>query len=221
MGADAGERWDQIIHAAAAIFYEKGYEATSLQDIATAVGLLKGSIYYYIETKEDLLMELVTRAQDAFEPVFDEDRETAAAAAPQRLRAFVGRWMAMNVKVHKWNIVAEREFERLTVRNLHSVIERRDKMSTHVKDILRQGVNEGAFDPDTDISVATTAIFELLKTTRHWHRPSGRLSWSELGEWYVNFILKGLAPTRSGDPAGGLLRPAKKAGFRNGSAQAR
>ena len=41
---DREQRWDEIIHAAASIFYEKGYEATSLQDIASAVGLLKGSI---------------------------------------------------------------------------------------------------------------------------------------------------------------------------------
>jgi len=48
------ERWKEILEAAAKCFFEKGYDATSLQDIAERVGILKGSIYYYIKTKPDL-----------------------------------------------------------------------------------------------------------------------------------------------------------------------
>src|SRR5271168_73960 len=58
------ERWAQILNVAAQVFFEKGYDATSLQDIANRTGILKGSLYYYIETKEDLLGNLLREAQE-------------------------------------------------------------------------------------------------------------------------------------------------------------
>src|SRR5690242_21930048 len=52
-------RQQEIVEAAARVFHEKGYESTSIQDIADAVGILKGSLYYYITSKEDLLFEII------------------------------------------------------------------------------------------------------------------------------------------------------------------
>jgi TetR/AcrR family transcriptional regulator, cholesterol catabolism regulator len=190
------DRWTDIIERAGAIFYRKGYEATSLQDIADAVGMLKGSIYYYIKTKEDLLYELVSRAQDMFEATLEEDEETARSPAPVRLRAFIGRWMALTSRERERGLVAEREFMRLSKRRLKRVIERRDELSRHVKNIIRQGIDEGAFDPSTDASVAAAAIFELMKTSHLWHRPSGPLTMAELGDWYATFAIRGLGGPR-------------------------
>ncbi len=194
------DRWTDIVERAGAIFYRKGYEATSLQDIADSVGMLKGSIYYYIKTKEDLLYELVSRAQDMFEATLEEDEETARSPAPVRLRAFIGRWMALTSREREWGLVAEREFMRLSKRRLKRVIERRDELSGHVKDIIRQGIAEGAFDPATDESVGAAAIFELMKTSHLWHRPSGPLSMVELGDWYATFAIRGLGGPRWRDP---------------------
>lgn len=186
------DRWADIVERAGTIFYRKGYEATSLQDIADAVGMLKGSLYYYIKTKEDLLFELVTRAQDVFEATLEEDDETAGSSAPERLRAFIGRWMALTAREREWGLVAEREFMRLSKQRLSRVITRRDSFGDHVKGIIRQGIDEGAFDPGTDESVAASAIFELMKSSYLWHRPSGPLSMAELGEWYATFAVRGL-----------------------------
>ncbi len=189
---DSEARWEEIVHAAASIFYKKGYEATSLQDIASAVGLLKGSIYYYIKTKEDLLYELVNRAQILYLGTLEEDAELAAAPAPERLRAFIRRWMALTSKDREWGLVAEREFNRLSPRRLKVVIGRRDTYSNFVKDIIADGVAEGAFDPAVDPSIATTAIFELMISSNLWHRPTGRLSLVDIGDWYATFVVRGL-----------------------------
>ena len=191
-GAESEERWQEIITAAGEIFYAKGYEATSLQDIASAVGLLKGSVYYYIKTKEDLLYELVTRAQALMGSSLEEDEHVRVASAPDRLRAFIGRWMALTATERKWSMVAEREFMRLTPRRLKAVIESRDRFSSFVKGIVRQGVDEGAFDPDVDVSVATVVVFELMKSSHLWHRPSGPLSIDDIGDWYATFVIRGL-----------------------------
>jgi AcrR family transcriptional regulator len=192
MGAEAEERWNEIVEAAGAIFYKKGYEATSLQDIASAVGLLKGSVYYYIRTKEDILFELLRRALDQFERTAEEDEVTAKSPAPERLRAFISRWMGLSARSREWNLVAEREFTRLSQPNLRAVIDRRDRLNDFLKSIIQAGIEEGAFDPTTDLSVAAAAIFELMRSSHAWHRPGGRLSWQDVGSWYATFAIRGL-----------------------------
>ena len=119
----------------------------SLQEIASNVGILKGSIYYYIKTKEDLLFEIIRRSQDVYALTPEEDDETAAAPAPVRLAAFIKRWTTLSPKQRDWGEVAEGSFTRLSPARLKLVIARRDEFSDYVKQIIQQGINEGAFDP--------------------------------------------------------------------------
>jgi TetR/AcrR family transcriptional regulator, cholesterol catabolism regulator len=207
---DSEARWEEILEAAGKIFYEKGYEGTSLQDIASAVGMLKGSIYYYIKTKEDLLYELVTRAQLLFLTTLEEDEQTAAAPAPERLSAFIGRWMALSAK-HR-GVVAERDFIRLSGRRLKVVIGRRDQFSTFVKNIISQGIDEGAFDPAVDPSLATNAVFDLMQSSRRWHRSTGRLTMEALGDWYTTFVIRGLGGPAFASPPSTPARRGRRRG---------
>jgi TetR/AcrR family transcriptional regulator, cholesterol catabolism regulator len=189
---DGAERWEDILTSAGQIFEQRGYEAASLQDIASVVGILKGSMYYYIKTKEDLLYELVRRAQAAQLPALEEDDELRASAAPLRLRAFIARWMAENEKERVWSRVAEQDFRHLRGQRLKAVIRCRDSFSEFVKAIIVQGVEDGDFDATVDPSVATNTIFELMNTSRQWYQPTGRLSLTQIGDWYATFVIRGL-----------------------------
>ena len=78
----------EVIEVATRIFWEKGYSGTSVQDVADALGMLKGSLYYYIDSKEDLLERI-------FEDSHDEVRGIAAGIlampgpATERLRTLL------------------------------------------------------------------------------------------------------------------------------------
>src|SRR5256714_8911984 len=65
VGEPPRERGEQVYAAALRLFREKGYHATSMQDIAAAVGLYKGSLYHYIGGKEDLLIQVFERGMGA------------------------------------------------------------------------------------------------------------------------------------------------------------
>jgi TetR/AcrR family transcriptional regulator, cholesterol catabolism regulator len=199
---DSEARWEEILDAAAKVFLQNGYEASSLQEIATNVGILKGSIYYYIKTKEDLLFEIIRRSQEDYTKTREEDAATAAASAPVRLAAFITRWTTLSPKQRDWGEVAEGSFTRLSPARLKVVIERRDDFSDYVKQIITQGIAEGAFDPSVDVSLATISVFELLRSTRQWHHPRGRLSKAAVAEWYSVFIVRGLGGP-SWEPAKG------------------
>src|SRR5579871_5483796 len=66
------KREAEVVSAAADIFYERGYASATVQDVADALGLLKGSLYYYIESKEDLLYRLMGEIHDGVDVLLDE-----------------------------------------------------------------------------------------------------------------------------------------------------
>src|SRR3989440_4526498 len=76
------ERSEEVYSAALRLFTEKGYHATSMQDIAAAVGLYKGSLYHYIGGKEDLLVQVFERAMGTL--LVDVERIVADAAMRPR-----------------------------------------------------------------------------------------------------------------------------------------
>ena len=90
-------RQTEIVEAAARVFHEKGYESTSIQDIAEAVGILKGSLYYYIRSKEDLLYEIILDVhEDALANIRQVDEGDGDAL--QKVRAFVTSHLVFNAE---------------------------------------------------------------------------------------------------------------------------
>ena len=112
--ASKPERWNEIVDAAGHVFEEKGYQAARIEDIAARVGLLKGSLYYYIDSKEDLLFALTDSGHARGLKTIDEDDETSAADPPTRLGAFILRWMGIMPSNPSYSSVAERDVRLLS-----------------------------------------------------------------------------------------------------------
>jgi len=186
-------RWNEILSAAGEVFHEKGYQAARIEDIAARVGILKGSLYYYIESKEDLLFALSDQAHSSGVATIAEPPSLAAAGAPTRLGEFVLRWSVVLEANPPYAAVAERDVGRLGGERYEQVMAKRNELHGFVRSLIEQGIAEGAFDPGIDPGIATNAIFEMMNGTRHWFRPDGRKTTRDIGEWYREFILKGLA----------------------------
>jgi len=187
------ERWEEILSIAADVFLEKGYEAATVREIAARAGLLnQGSLYYYIETKEDLLVAILERAYARGVAALEEDAGTAEADAPARLAAFIVRWIDQMVLGDNPGAVAEREFRSLHPDRLGSIRPARDACNRFVRGIVDQGIKDGDFDDSLDPTVAVQNIFFLLNNTHRWYRPTGRLSYDQMISWYQTFILRGL-----------------------------
>jgi AcrR family transcriptional regulator len=192
-GTQNTARWNEILQAAGEVFHEKGYQAARIEDIAARVGILKGSLYYYIETKEDLLFALSDGAHSSGVEAIAEGPELGDADAPTRLGAFIERWLVVLDANPPYATVAERDVWRLRGDRYEQVMEKRNRMHGFVRSLIEQGIAEGAFDPAIDPGVATNALFELMNGTRHWYRPDGRQAIDDIAVWYRSFILRGLA----------------------------
>ena len=189
-------RWNEVLEAAAAVFQEKGYQAARIEDIANRVGILKGSLYYYIDSKEDLLYALTIDGHTQGLGTIEEDDLTRAADPATRLGAFITRWMAMVPTTGEYAQLRERDVRLLSDERRAKVMEMRNEMHRYVRRILEQGIADGHFDPSIDPGVATNSIFELLNSTVRWFRPTGRLSYDDLGVFYRDFVLRGLHANR-------------------------
>jgi AcrR family transcriptional regulator len=189
-------RWNEVLEAAAAVFQEKGYQAARIEDIATRVGILKGSLYYYIDSKEDLLYALTVDGHTKGLATIEEDDDTRTADPATRLGAFITRWMAMVPTTGEYAQMRERDVRLLSDERRAKVMEMRNEMHRYVRRIIEQGIADGHFDPTIDPGVVTNSIFELLNSTVRWFRPTGRLSYDDLGVFYRDFVLRGVRSAR-------------------------
>jgi TetR/AcrR family transcriptional regulator, cholesterol catabolism regulator len=185
-------RWPEIVDAAAEVFFEKGYQSATLQEIAARVGLLAGSLYYYIDTKEDLLFAFVKKQHERGLSTLVEDDVTAAADAPTRLSMFVQRWMRMAAEQPPKMGSGEGDIGFLRDDRRAVVLEQRRRLHNFVREIVEQGIEEGTFDRRTDAGVVSNALFGVMDTTSTWFRSSGRLSNEEVATTYANLFLRGI-----------------------------
>jgi AcrR family transcriptional regulator len=189
-GANNDRRWQEILDAAAALFEQKGYQATTLQDVASKVKILAPSLYYYIRTKEDLLFSVMSRAHGFGLALLEEPEGIAEDDAESRLEAFIRRWMGGTYPPPIR--LVERDIRFLSDEHQKEVLAWRDQMDAYVAGIVRQGITEGAFSPDVDPGVAASTLFVVLNATSTWFHVPGRISYGELTDWYVRLFLAGL-----------------------------
>ena len=191
-------RWEEVLDAAAEEFNERGYRAARLQDIARRVGLLPGSLYYYIESKEDLLFALAKSSLELGLAAVVEDDVTANSDAVTRLHSFIRRQMQIMGRLRGPAGGMLRELAALSPEHREQIDSMRRELHGFVRRIIEQGMKDSDFDPDVDVGVATNTLFELLNTTRQWVK-QGPLSLSEIGDWYTRMLVRGLVRRESLD----------------------
>ena len=179
--ADAvSEREAEILAAAARMFREKGYHGTSVRDIAESVGLLKGSLYHYIRSKEDLLARLF---EGALEGTLRDLDAIAARDEPAeaRLRAMVRRYVLSVADNLDAVTLYLREWRSLPPPHLARVRSRRRAMRELFEAVIADGVRAKEFAA-ADAKLSALAVLGMCNWVYEWYRPRGRLRALELAD---------------------------------------
>lgn len=196
------ERLTEILDAAEAVLAEKGFRDATIQDLASQVGLAKGSLYYYIENKEDLLFQVLRRGNLRYLQVLRADPFITSGAPVSRLLRFIDLHMQQVEHDRSWNTLDERQDVFLDADNLAAINGLRQKTYRILKGILSDGMSAGVFSEGMDPSVAANSILSLMNSTTRWYKPRGRHSIEEIGEWYKAMILDGLRSEPAPAPGG-------------------
>ncbi len=183
------ERYDrrraEVVLGAARVFAARGYDQTSVPELAEALGLAAGSLYHYFPSKEELLRAICDQLMDPLleqaEALLAEPREPA-----EQLRELVRLWVG--------HVVAHRDHMLVFQQERH-VIERgaawrgvrvsRKAFERLAEDVLSSADAGRASDP----RLALSALLGMVNHTAQWYRPRGRLAAVDIADGYVDLLL--------------------------------
>jgi len=180
----------KIKQAAIELFFEKGYFATSMNDIAKACGIQKASIYYHYPGKEELLYNILETTMDDLTKYLENEIEEITDVE-ERLRVAVRSHVRFHLDRQQENFIANSELRGVSEKHFKDIVTKRDRYEKIFQELIENGVEKGILTCD-DIKILSYAILTLCTAGASWYKPSGRLSVDEIAEIYENFIISGL-----------------------------
>lgn len=182
-------RWNEIVDAAANLFREKGFVATSLEDIAREVGMYKGSLYHYIKSKEDLLFAVV---REPAEQILNDLRELVQLDVPPSEK--IRRVTRSHVRVLEEHFTyCSVYLEEVAGRHRSDEWSAMDREYVQaIVDIIAEGQQRGEFGRSLDARTTTLALIGSLNWLTHWYHPGGELKGAEIADRYCDIFLMGM-----------------------------
>jgi AcrR family transcriptional regulator len=191
-GRETGARFEEVVDAAAELFSVQGYAATSIQEIADAVGLLKGSLYHYINTKEDLLYAVIQEAHQ-HTAALGYTALTGEGDAIARLRFLVRRHLqGTGANLAKIRVFYN-EASSLSPERLAEILADRDSYEHSLRKLIESGQGEGVFAAHLDPVLTSIAILAVLNSVQQWFRPDGLRTLDEVVDTFTDLILRSVA----------------------------
>jgi AcrR family transcriptional regulator len=169
--ATRASRQAKITQAATEIFWQKGYRATSIRDVAREVGVPAGSIYYYIESKEDLLWHIIEGVREEWVEVLRKASEFNAEPL-ERIHAFIKLYVEWCVTNMKEVTVFFGEWQHLAGERLNTVIRRRHLDEQVVRDMITAAQDAMTVPRSLDVQYAARYVLAAVNTVPCWYRPS-------------------------------------------------
>ncbi|HSW09668.1 MAG TPA: TetR/AcrR family transcriptional regulator [Bacillota bacterium] len=181
----------QILDVARRVFRDKGYHAASMQEIAHAVGLQKGSLYYYISGKQELLFRIFDEAIGSMIAQLESIRAIPASPTERLRRAIAAHTVAIADHPDTLGIVL-RETRVLSPSQRDRIDEQRRRYERLLESILIEGIKAGQFR-EMDPRLITYALLGMTNWVHRWYNPRGRLSAEEIAAIFSDVLLHGIA----------------------------
>jgi AcrR family transcriptional regulator len=180
-----------VVAAAGRLFAERGYQGTSMRDLGRELGLLGSSLYAHVESKQDLLVEVVEEGANLFE-------ESAANAlreegtASDRLRALIAGHVGVVLDNRDVVRTFLNEARMLDAEHRARIIGARDRYEQVFREVIGAGVATGEFRKGVDSKIASILILSVLNAVERWYRPDGSLDREGLVDTIVSTTLSGI-----------------------------
>jgi len=194
--AATSQRRIEILKSAAAAFHRRGYHGASVDEIASALQMTKGNLYYYFKNKEEILYAchdyslerlLALMATVQAEPALPDAklRRLILAFVDTILNELHGTALTLNP-------------ESLSPPLLKRIIAKRDQFDHGMRAIIQQGMDQGFFEPG-DPKMIEFAIMGAVNWIPKWFDPAGSFTADQIGEAFANYLVGGL--TKRSRPA--------------------
>ncbi|SDH33771.1 TetR/AcrR family transcriptional regulator [Nonomuraea jiangxiensis] len=181
---------ESVLSIAVHVFNERGYDGTSMEDLARALGVTKSAIYYHVPGKEQLLGRALDRALDGLFAMVADERAAAGPAIErlewvvrQSVRILVDRlpYVTLLLRV-RGNSVTEQ-----------AALERRREFDRFISRLVKEAAADGSLRPDVDPALVTRLLFGTVNSIAEWYEPArGNASPDDLADALLKMAFNGL-----------------------------
>lgn len=185
----------EICSVAARVFFEKGYDGASMQDIAEAVGLTKAGLYHHVGSKDRLLFEIMNYGMDSLDETVLQKVNDIQDPCEKLRQTIVG---------HIDLIVRARDLETTVILHenrslkgaLRKKINARKRDYIHyLEDLIRKAQEQAGVKPLVSPRLAAFALLGMVNWLYQWYHPEGSIKQEELSQAFVDFFFRGLLGT--------------------------
>ncbi len=186
------QRLREICRIAARVFYEKGYDGASMQDIATAVRLTKAGLYHHVGSKDRLLFEIMNYGMDILdETVLQKTRDIADPR--EKLRQTIIGHIDLIVRARDLEITVILHENRSLKGALRKKINSRKKAYIQLLEgLISQVQAQAGGQPLISPRLAAFALLGIVNWLYQWYDPQGPIQQDELAQTYADFFFRGL-----------------------------
>jgi len=182
----------EILKAAAAAFRKLGYHGATVEEIAAALHMKKGNLYYYFRNKEEILFACHQYSLDRLLAILDEI-ERSGVSPEQKLRGLIGAFVHTILdELH--GTALGLDLEALSPAHLRTVITRRDRFDKGMREVLKEGVRSGTF-VYADAKLLSFAILGAVNWIPRWYNPDGPSTSEEIADKFADYLIAGLRKT--------------------------
>jgi AcrR family transcriptional regulator len=182
----SAERRIGILRSAAAAFRRRGYHGASVDEIASALEMTKGNLYYYFRNKEDILYACHEYSLDLLLQLMAEVR-AEDSAADQKLRKLILAFVRLTLDELQGTALTL-DPEVLSAPLLRKVIAKRDQFDAGMRAMIRQGMDEGTFRRG-DPKMIEFAIMGAVNWIGKWYDPAGPMTSQQIGEAFADYLV--------------------------------
>ncbi|TDL75597.1 TetR/AcrR family transcriptional regulator [Rhodococcus qingshengii] len=178
----------EILRSAAAVLVEKGYQGTTMEEIAAKLLMTKGSMYYYFKNKDDLLYQchlmIMEICLDGIEKVIDSELTPV-----EKLRSAIKEHILLATSEKSMFMALSKPNHNFSDEQLKEVLELRKSYSQYFDRIIHEGIGKQVFN-HVDVKMVRLIILGALNWIQEWYDQNGPQSAEEISEAYASYLLK-------------------------------
>lgn len=183
-------RKEDVYRVAMDLFRNRGYDKTSVQEIAEASNLQKGSLYHYISSKETLLFDLANRTVNTMVEMIEEVNKEDLPPREKLCRAIEGHLLTGTNLLEEFSVLVQ-ETKYLPLQLKRKVVAKKKQYETALQGIVQAGIREGVFKK-LDSKVTTFLLLGALNWLYQWYSPRGPLSPKEISRILCEIVIHGI-----------------------------
>ncbi len=186
-----------MLETARRLFWEKGYNATSMRDIAISYGCRPANIYNFFSDKEEILFEVLREEMEQIINPIKHLEEDDDSSPIEQLRFIIQSHLKVTLSYRRSaKLLFDVALDSLSPDKRKAIIDFRDDYDRIIRKVIRRGMDTGYF-PEMDVKLAGFMIASMITRTRIWFHPKKGISVSELADFISEFAFNGLGGSRT------------------------